>query len=170
MLSSLMNPNRQNLGNKLIYNLALYCSGKLDDLILEGILHQSNTSCHQPSNPLSPPLLLLLLLLSILVFFTLCAWIYSQHYSFRWNKARWQNLETRFTCLIVFAWIIAKNNPKNHKFQKNHPILDECVHIWMRFYNIIHMWLHHSNDCRHFGFLEILKQKEVGHDLPMGEV
>jgi hypothetical protein len=49
--------------------------------------------------------------------------------------------------------------PKNHKFLENHPILDECVHIWMRFYNIIHICLHYSSDCRHFGFLENLKQK-----------
>ena len=39
MLSTLMfftDPNRWNLGNKLIYNLAVYCSGKLDGLIFEG--------------------------------------------------------------------------------------------------------------------------------------
>ena len=47
-----------------------------------------------------------------------------------------------------FMYEIAKNVLQIHQ------ILDECTHNCTKIiYNIIHMWIHHSNNCHQFGFL-----------------
>lgn len=46
---------------------------------------------------------------------------------------------------------------KNHKIWTKLSILDKCAHIWIKVCKIVHMQLHHFNDCCHFNFLENLK-------------
>ena len=56
--------------------------------------------------------------------------------------------------LFLHGWIHQNHPPESYFWY-------ECVHIWMKACNIIHMWLHQSNVVVILSFLEIWKQKEL---------
>lgn len=77
---------------------------------------------------------------------------------FKAKKASLQNFNTKHIIFcLLYGWHCRNHLQRHNNWRK--PSNFEQTRI----YNIIFKWLHHSNDCRHFGFLENLIPKNIDH-------